>query len=601
MSLQSLVSLFSTRKANLFFALVVTAFVCRDAALILSDSRAIGIDSYYYILQADSLRTIGHAYFSTHFPIVLYVLAILSYLIPNTILALKIGSLLLESLLYVGISSLVLVSTRSRGLAALAVIVTGISNLHFYMLTEFINHLGGLVFLVGCALCAIKANHSCKRSWRYLAFACLITATFSHRSILSISIILFACVALIRMLLVEQRYVRYFAVPIALAIWILPFAIASGRLCDEATKVCGALSSSIQSPFESIGKPELLALAVLAPLNLAGVLSAQRLTHSRMWCYIFGSVALWSLLLTLNPFLNREHGWSGVAGRLTGMAFLQLGILLPGAIFVFRRSRVLTLSVIGLGVAFLIFRGQSPIPVGMRPEYLSKRQELIEVLSSHQEELRSKPMIIAAHGDEFMITSLFGVESQHTGLPNASPGGDSAYWLIKGLPPQYTSPSMTILGTSLDGTHIVLVADRDLWSQTVIRSMTGFEWQEFLSMNPHLREHFRILTSTTNAKSLQEVTDQSEHTRSQSDPPSISYERKSSNLPVTFTSPYEFSCAAAPKTNRFGQAILRIQELSDVPAMRHHVPRRSGGKRRVRAKPTNLQMIDQPLIPELNS
>ena len=42
-----------------------------------------------------------------------------------------------------------------------------------------------------------------------------------------------------------------------------------------------------------------------------------------------GAIALMSLLVTLNPFLNRETGSLSVAERLSLLAYIQLAILMP--------------------------------------------------------------------------------------------------------------------------------------------------------------------------------------------------------------------------------------------------------------------------------
>src|SRR5689334_11522463 len=95
--------------------LLLTAFWV-DLTALTQYPTAVGVDGYYYVLQVNHLRSTGNLYFATPTPLVIYFLAALKSLIPETVLAIKVGACLLQVLLILGLCLLVRELTGSFAL-----------------------------------------------------------------------------------------------------------------------------------------------------------------------------------------------------------------------------------------------------------------------------------------------------------------------------------------------------------------------------------------------------------------------------------------------------------------------------------------------------
>ena len=143
--------------AFLIFAVILGFIFWQDSNLLFQTPVSVGIDGYYYVLQINSLREeFGHFYFLTNTPLVLYFLTAISFLTSDTILAVKIGAIILQVLLCLGVAALLIATTKNAWLVVLGVFLSAFSVLHLYFLSEFLSNLGALVCLIWGALGVVK-------------------------------------------------------------------------------------------------------------------------------------------------------------------------------------------------------------------------------------------------------------------------------------------------------------------------------------------------------------------------------------------------------------------------------------------------------------
>ncbi len=65
----------------------------RDASYLFSYPVAVGADGYYYILQINELLKNHHLYYPSNTPIVFWILAALTFVTKNAVVAIKLGSI----------------------------------------------------------------------------------------------------------------------------------------------------------------------------------------------------------------------------------------------------------------------------------------------------------------------------------------------------------------------------------------------------------------------------------------------------------------------------------------------------------------------------
>ncbi len=126
-----------------------------------------------------------------------------------------------------------------------------------------------------------------------------------------------------------------------------------------------------------------------------------------MWVRMgLGAVAIWALLITINPFLNSDPQLPTVSGRLGLLAYLLVAILLPGFFWlIVSNHKASTLYIAAAILPLLFFNLRAPIPPGLRDDYLRRRQLLIQSLPVIPGHPDKEPLVMAAHGDQFVVTS----------------------------------------------------------------------------------------------------------------------------------------------------------------------------------------------------
>lgn len=228
-------------------------------------------------------------------------------------------------------------------------------------------------------------------------------------------------------------------------------------------------------------------LVLICPGVLALLYYSRHALESTLARYIFGSLALWSLLVVLNPFLNPERGWLSVAGRLRGLTYILVAVLVPSFICLLARVRRIFIPyAIVCILPLLLVSARMPLPRGMQPAYISERERLLLNLSLHQKELGELPIVIAAHGDEFVVTYALGIPSQQR--PPTDIRYKSVYWLLHFLPKKAVSSSTINLFSDGQDTCTALVKNEEL-PQT-LNSLEAFDRQRLFAINPHLSRAF---------------------------------------------------------------------------------------------------------------
>lgn len=473
------------RWERLILLVVLLLSAWRDASLLMRYPVGVGIDGYYYVLQIDSFRNYGQFYFPTNTPLVLYVLSIIGYLLGNTILAIKIGSITLHALLCWGIFELIKSTTRSAWFGVLGSSLAAFSALHFFMIAEYIKNLGAITLLIWAGWFAIRAIRTRRIIWLCAAIIFLLMATFSHRSALIIILIVGLSIFLARWLLASDRRSLYYALTIIFVLWIAPAIIAAQTLIEVPEWVGREFSASPHWPLRFVAFNESLILLIVAPATLVLLILLRRQLPTYIAGIFLGSIALWSLIFTINPFLNTNRGWLAMTGRMGGLSYIQVAILLPGLIWLLllaQRKSILYIYALILPLIILTIR--APLPHGLLPAFLSERMLMIQNLPSHRQQLGPKPLIIAPHGDQFVFTYTLGVPSQQR-LPERNKD-QTIYWALYRVESKIITPSMIVLAMDSNRSYLVLIEDTEL--QRMLEDMPEDERKLLLKLNPHYNE-----------------------------------------------------------------------------------------------------------------
>lgn len=477
--------------------MVLAASAWHDAALLMRYPVAAGVDGYYYVLQVDALRSTGRFYFSTKTPLVLYFLAALRFLSGDTIVSNKIGIIILHLSLCAGIFALVKSCTGSFRAGLLGSLIAAASSLHLYMIVEFVNNLGATALLVWCAWTLVRAAQTRRLVWLIATSLLLAGAAFSHRSALALALAVTACALLARWLLsrFDDRRARWTSLLLLLALWLAPAIYSRVGLAWLPAWAGREVSTVPRWPMGSDGLAEGLMLLLAAPATL--YLLVRLRGHGpvkNLHVYTFGSAALLSLLVTLNPFLASAEGWVSIIGRLRGLAYIQAAVLLGGlgwmSAAVWRYAVPYLLAAL---LPLLVLSYLAPLPNSLQPEYQSSRMQIIRSLPLYASRLDPATLVIAPHGDQFIVTSVLGIRAQQRLATDAAPTdaytggkGQPVYWLVRRMRCDAGSSQAMILATEAPGQCAVLMEEGQL--RQLAHALNVTDWHRVLAANPHVRE-----------------------------------------------------------------------------------------------------------------
>jgi hypothetical protein len=464
--------------------LIIAVGVSLDASTLFKTPYAVGADGYYYVLQIDELLNRGHFYFPSYTPLILYALAGVSYLVGDPVVSVKIASIALHAALCLGLFAVIASLTRSWWLGVVASALAAVLGAHLYMIAEYINQLGALVFLIWGGWCALRAFNTRRKAWTLLSVACLVAASFSHRSAFPLVLVSAALVVLVRLLYAEpvNRTYRLVVLALLFLLWYAPMIL----VIQPFVTLPQCVEMEITAPGLPLSKttaPEQIILMVLSPLALVVVFREKDESRDRISTLALGSVALWSFLVTINPFLDHSRP-DNLTSRLSILAYIQIAILVPGVIWLTHKRP----KVIALMAAFVLplvagSRVYSQ-PFGLRTDYLSARAALLRRLPLYRQQLEPNPLVISPHGEQFLVTHALGVTSQQR-LPGHSQS-QPIYWLLHRVRSNFFLPSMLVIMKEREGFYTILAKDADVSQQ--LESISDAERGWILMNNPPLKE-----------------------------------------------------------------------------------------------------------------
>lgn len=252
------------RSYFLFLSLAIGAILAVDGFLLVRSSAAVGVDGYYYVIQADTFRTRGHFYYPTSAPLVLVFFSLISALMPSTVLAIKVGVLIIQASFYAGLAFLIRTLTNDDLLSFLGLFLAFFSGQHLYYISEFLSNLGALTFLIWSAWSFVKYARDGNKSFLILGVGLLVGACLCHRSVpyLVGSFFLVGLAALLGLRLNTKKGCFIFGILLLLCIFLVPFII-SIQLFPLPPWVINETSAIPQNPFRPLMVMEGVSLAVV--------------------------------------------------------------------------------------------------------------------------------------------------------------------------------------------------------------------------------------------------------------------------------------------------------------------------------------------------
>lgn len=464
--------------------LILSFLIWQDCALLFQTHVATGIDGFYYVLQVNSLRESRYFYFPTNTPFILYFFSVLNFFANDAVFAVKFGAIILQILLCSGIAALLQTITKNTWLTASGIFLLTFSVLHLYFLSEFLSNLGALAFLIWGAFGVVKTIQTEKKIWLIFAGLTFLAAIFSHRSSVWLVVWLFFAVLFSYLWLnyATNTKKQFTFGLIILVLFISPCVLAWQPFFALPEWLLSELSKYPQSPVRPFVLMESLMLLIVSMATLSILFAKPEILRKNLSGLILLSIVVWSLLVTLNPFLNHQTGISGIVARFDALAYLQAAIAVPLLLsLLISCSKKLAFLVAMLLLPLLVLRWFVPLPIGLRPEFLQTREKLVRELPLMRSQICEKPFIIAQHGEQFLVTAFLGIPSQRK--PPLENQFQCVFWLIhqRGAGYQIIFDKSV---TSSDG-GFTLVEDSEM--RRSFEMMPVEERSQLISENSHLR------------------------------------------------------------------------------------------------------------------
>jgi hypothetical protein len=463
---------------------------------------AVGLDGYYYALQLTHLRTTGSLYFQSATPLIFCFLYGLDVIVNNSFLTIKIVAITLHVLLCAGLFLNIFALTRSIWLSTVSCLLATTSGLHFFFVAEFLKNLLGIVFLVWAGFGFQQALGKHRRLWTAFSLILLILAFLSHKSTIGIAFLLATVFILLRFLLSTTIGTRYYPVSLLLlfSIWVSPLILRVQPFIKLPGSLLAELTGGKRWKFPPLLETLVLLVLTIVTIYLVPLLRERLPDRAVMFLSL---IAVWSALISVNPLLNPMRDLDSVFGRLKALTYIQIALLVPGLIWVVQVSyrKWLPYSAIALPLVMVcIYSGPPP---SMSDAFLARRTSIVKNLPAFREHLCATPVIIATHGDQFLVTAVLGVSSQKEWPPESK--YQCTYWLLNMVREDIVPPSQFILADEStssysDQIHMpentrlysIIVKNEDLTSEIANLSVEQRRW--LLTYNPHLS---RYLEETT--------------------------------------------------------------------------------------------------------
>jgi hypothetical protein len=463
----------------------------RDVGTLFSSPVAAGLDGYYYVLQVDGL-THGRLFFASYTPLILFLLTGIRFATGNTVVAIKVGAVILNLMLCLGIAGLLIRSTHNWWVGVMGCAYAALAGLHYYMIGEFISNLGALTFIGIALLCLTRATGKRRGLWYGLAFSSVLAAIGSHRSaIFLLGVLAATCTwayVYHRAILTKNRLLLLATLALIVLFYFVPFFCALLRGRGE---FLSEVSIHPRLPITRVTLFETLSLCWAAPFIIIAPFLPPVTLKSRPHI-LFTAIAVTGVLLSLNAFIHPDLSVLKVAGRLQTLIYLQVALLVPYAVWMVGKvRREYAWYALAASLPLLILGTLIALPRGLAPAYLADREKLISVLPGIKDAVPNQSLIMAPHGDEFVITSLTGIRSQNSWPKN--PPGVPVYWLLHRVPRAFDVPPFRELITDTHGTVSILVKDEDLWpAWTLADPRTRLRVS---AANPHLSNFLGVAMS----------------------------------------------------------------------------------------------------------
>ncbi|MGD0094907.1 MAG: glycosyltransferase family 39 protein [Terracidiphilus sp.] len=465
------------------FALIAAYGGLRLAALLFPSATAVGYNGYYYVLQVHTLLKGAQLYYPTHTPLAFYLLAAVSWLTGDAVRGVKIGTLVFAFAMMYGafLSSRLLLGSRWCALLAFALLAE--STILAYIMVEYAKTLLALVFLFWCVFFALRAQES--HRWRNLAIAiaCCVASLLCHRSMWILLPALAVSMTVSFFLLDDSsgppRLWHGVACLSAVSSW--PLLPAIQTWFQLPTAVASEITSRPLWPINSFAVLEKTLLLIAAAGVFPSLFLHGRLAECATRRYFLGAIAVLCFLIPLNPFLNRGLGSLGGAGRISDIVtVVAVPILAPALMWeAHRRSNFWTPALLSAALLLIgaVFCG-SIVPEGAGPGYLAARGELVRLLRLHRADLRRCSMVLARHGEQFVVTDITDVPAQR----ERPADGINACWLVR---TSAISPlERFVIDRQQDGAYLELVPDVEL--RSLLAAMSPSDQSMFYLENPQV-------------------------------------------------------------------------------------------------------------------
>ena len=458
----------------------------RDAVLLTQYPIAVGVDGYYYVLQAETLWAQHHLFFPSGHPLMFYVLAGVRYVTGDSVTAVKVVAVSLHLALCGGVFALVRAVTRSLWLGVLGSALATASSLHLYFVVEFINNLGAVALLTWGSWAAVRFSQTRRRLYGFAAFICVTAAALSHRSALPIALILAVLVFLSRGLGQGVRFARKGRLVILLIVasWLIPAVSGAVWFHRLPAWLQLEISTVPRWPWGRHSAAEAVILLLAAPATLVLLSRCASERRRLCWCAV-GVIAFLTLTFTLNPFIKSAEVWGGTAERLRGLSYVQAAILVPCVIRMLRPERHKVVPyLLALLLPLIVLSNRAPLPPGLEPEYMRHRTQMIGHLRELSAQFAPSTFVVAPHGDQFVVTATTGIPSQQR-MPSQTEGR-TVYWLVRRL--RCDESMLAALVLTEDGGRLctMLIEDGELRRKSKL--LSNLDKQSILAANPHVRE-----------------------------------------------------------------------------------------------------------------
>lgn len=482
----------SARRAAVLLLLagVLAAGAWYDAVTLTRQPLPVGLDGYYYVQQVNTLRETGHFYYPTNTPVVLYALTGTGLLLGDTAYAIKVATVLMHALLCLGVFALLVRVGCPAWLGVLGGAMCAAAGGHRYMTIEFVNNLGAVMLLVWAGWCLLKATEPGRFAWKIAAVILLTLSIFSHKSALGVAIVVAALVYISRRLSSLSstgKYVWTALIVVGVA-WVVPAVLAAQGVVSLPSRLEPELLARPRLPFIGVGAVEKSILMLVAPAMLFLLARLPRQRRESLAGHLFCALALLSLALNLNPFLSHHTAFINAIGRLDALSYVQTAILVPGLIWLCLSERRWAVWLVVAAVApLVVLSALTRPPFGIDPSFIETRARLVRSLTDNREQLLpqlgASPLIVSAHGHQFILSSVLGVPAQRR-LPEEAWRGD-VYWLLL-TEARMSLPTLATLAEDAGGRPLVLAESGKLRQH--LENANEDERRKLFELNLHLRE-----------------------------------------------------------------------------------------------------------------